>query len=195
MLLSVIGLIDNIGNHVAGTKAETVINISRSEKVLDAISSLPAKESARLDSGIREAMNRMRATGDSAEYRLRTNTISITIIANYNSTKADQRAVIETVRAKIEAERSNNDTPIAIFSWNYGMVLLNLDLWCRQTDPGSLLYNRLEFCGATCRQFPGRAQYGVTHSSIWAVQVQVHLVLMLRVQPRCDMLCLAGVQT
>ena len=115
----VISLIDVIGNQMAGTKAETVNNIWRSRKIFDALANLSAEEAAKLDSGIQNAIDLLMATGRSTKYYLTANTIRITFIANHNSTKADQRAAIVKELAEIEAERSNNEIPLAVVSMNY----------------------------------------------------------------------------
>ena len=115
----VTSLIDVIGNQVAATRAETVDSIWRSRKIFDALADLSAEEATKLDSGILNAIDLLMATGRSTKYRLTANTIRITFIANHNSTKADQRAAIVKERAEIEAERSNNEIPLAIFSMNY----------------------------------------------------------------------------
>lgn len=112
-------LIDVIGNQVAGTKAETVDNIWRSRKILDALAGLSSEEVAKLDGGIRNTFDRLWATGSSAEYRLRANKIWITFIANHNTTKADQRVVITKKLDAMRAERPNNEIPFAVFSMNY----------------------------------------------------------------------------
>lgn len=115
----VIELVDVIRNQVAGTEAETVDNIWRSRKIFDALAGLSAEEAAKLDSGIHNAIDRMKATDHSAKYRLTANTIRITFIANHNSTKADQDAALAKERAEMEVERSNDEIPFAIFSMNY----------------------------------------------------------------------------
>ena len=115
----VISLIDVIGNQVAGTRAETAGNIWRSRKIFDALADLSAEEATKLDSGIRNAIDLLMATGRSTKYRLTANTIRITFIANHNSTKADQRTAIAKELAEIETERSNSEIPLAIFSMNY----------------------------------------------------------------------------
>ena len=112
-------LIDVIGNQVAGTRTETAGNIWRSRKIFDAFADLSVEEAAKLDSGIRNAIDLLMATGRSTKYRLTANTIRITFIANHNSTKADQRAAIAKELAEIATERSNNEVPLAIFSINY----------------------------------------------------------------------------
>ena len=112
-------LINVIGNQMAGTKAETVYNIWRSKKIFNALADLSAEEAAKLDSGIQNAIDLLMATGRSTKYRLTANTIRITFIANHNSTKADQRAAIVKELVEIEAERSNNEIPLAVVSMNY----------------------------------------------------------------------------
>lgn len=116
---SVIELVDVIGNQVADTRAETVTNIWKSKKILDALADLSEEEAAAFESGVQKAIHQLFATGHSTEYRLRANTIWITFIANHNSTKADQHAVIAEELAKIRAKRPNDDMPIAIFSMNH----------------------------------------------------------------------------
>ena len=116
---SVIELVDVIGNQVADTRAQTVTNIWNSKKIFAALADLSEEEAAAFESGTGKAIHRLFATGRSTEYRLRANTIWITFIANHNSTKADQRAVIAKELAEIRAERSNDDMTIAIFSMNY----------------------------------------------------------------------------
>lgn len=119
MPLLVTSLIDVIWNQVAGTKAETVTNIWRSSKILDALAALSADEAVKLNDGILNAIGQLRITGRSTKYHLTANSIRITLIANRNSTKEVQRVAIAKELARLEAERVNNDTPIAIFSPNY----------------------------------------------------------------------------
>lgn len=113
------GLIDEIGRQVANTQAETTENIWNSKKILDALASLPMKEATKIDSEIRDTINRLFNTGQSTICHLKVSTIWIIFIANHNTAKPDQRVVIEKELAKINTERSNEDTPIAIFSMNY----------------------------------------------------------------------------
>lgn len=77
------------------------------------------EEATAFESGARKAIDRLFATGRSAEYRLKTNPIWITFIANQNSTKADQRTVIAKELSGMRAEQSDDTTPIAIFSMNW----------------------------------------------------------------------------
>lgn len=115
----VIDLVDVIGNQVADTRAETVTNIWKSKKILDALTDLSMEEATAFESGARKAIDRLFATGRSTEYRLKTNPIWITFIANQNSTKADQRTVIAKELSGMRAEQSDDTTPIAIFSMNW----------------------------------------------------------------------------
>ena len=137
----VIELVDVIGRQVADTQAETVTNIWHSEKILDALASLPMKEAVKLDSGIHDAINLLFATGRSTLYHLKVNTIWITFIANHYSTKAYQRAVIKREWAKIESSRPN--TPVAIFSMNYehtGVSFESLFMVPPDNPPQTLAY-------------------------------------------------------
>ncbi|MDE0526165.1 MAG: hypothetical protein OXI27_06175 [Thaumarchaeota archaeon] len=120
MPLLVTRLVDVICNQVAGTEAETVTNIWRSRKILDALVDLSADEAIKLGSGIQNAIDQLHATGRRTRYHLTANSIRITFIANHNSTKADQQAAIVKELTEFEAERISNDALIAIFSQNYG---------------------------------------------------------------------------
>ena len=114
----VTSLIDVVRNQVADTREETVNNIWHSEKIFDALAGLSSEEAVKLNGGIQGAIYLLRNTGRSIKYRLTANTIRITFIANYNSTKADQHMEIAKELAEIEAKQSTNEIPIAVFSIN-----------------------------------------------------------------------------
>lgn len=116
---SIIELVNVIGNQVAGTRAETVDSIWRSRMILDALAGLSWEEATAFERGAKKAICQLYATGRSMEYRLRTDTIWLTFIANRNWSKADQRAVITKELTRIEIDRSSHDAPVAIFSMNY----------------------------------------------------------------------------
>ncbi len=116
---SVVELVDVIENQVADTRAETVTNILTSKKIFEALADLSEEEATAFEGDAWGAFRWLQTTGRSTEYRLRANTIWITVIVNHNSTKADQRAAIKKEQVKIREERPNDDIPIVIFSKNY----------------------------------------------------------------------------